>query len=807
MLFQEANIIIGDIAAADIQHEYNELTNDLIAEGTCAFESKYWGADDETHYDVCVNPGEEVNNLDADTCVPTEDDVEQYDTINLGGERQFIDMRECAHDSISLDGTFMHCPAPPGFKTSLLPHQQSVLSAMLALEKDGKIKGQTHDAQEDLIHTFNTCAGYLSEKFGSGKTVMILALITASRMPSNRKIYQVCRYTPSSRNLAKSSYFIEKEYCEENILKPALLFVASSVVLQWKKAVKDFTGLKIFSVSGVYDLRRLYILIKNKTINEYDLVLVKNGNVTGKFDIDGYIEDVNHNRTQRKIYNIMANISRYLCWSRVIIDDYDIIKLPRPTPLISGLFTWFISATRAHISSTSCERPEHNTLHNILTYHNIDMRSLEASGHLTTTLNICNDEKYAEKSLSVGKPAFWAHVLVNENKRYVQMIGAMAGEKSYEIMEMLNGDAIGTAAEHAGIKSDNITDIFKKILQGQYDKYILSTNTLDWINALDIPGFEFLDEPNDDDVYHQKHVYAQRPIEYKYPDIKRKVLRVRDICVLDKNESGIAINRVKDNIKEGDCPVCCGDLNDDDAIIVKCCGKILCAECGIHGTNLTRYQGSIRGRCPNCRTQIGFTDLIFINSDFDLESIINEKPKGGSEITDTCGDAKTEEKKDKTKFDILQKIVLGKELPNKMRKNVIIPGMIMGINELPEAAPEHRKVIIFSKFDESLNDIEKRMTDVGIKYKRLGGTALQIHDIATEFQDSFNGTNILLINGEKYASGLNLQSATDLVFMHKIMSKAIESQIIGRIQRLGRKNKAHVHYILYDDEMPYMNFE
>ena len=132
--------------------------------------------------------------------------------------------------------------------------------------------------------------------------------------------------------------------------------------------------------------------------------------------------------------------------------------------------------------------------------------------------------------------------------------------------------------------------------------------------------------------------------------------------------------------------------------------------------------------------------------------------------------------------------------------------MIEGIKELPEAPNEHRKTIIFSKFDESLNNIEKKMKEADINYKRLGGTSAQIHKIATEFQDSYDGVNVLLINGEKYASGLNLQSATDLVFMHKIMDRNIESQIIGRIQRLGRVYKAHVHYILYEDEIGHMNF-
>lgn len=714
-------------------------------------------------------------------------------------KKKFIDDRINIDNQLKMNSEYEHHPTPVGFKAKLLPHQQTILAAMIGLEQTRKIQGWNQ--KNNSKKTMETCAGLLSEKFGSGKTIIILSLLVAKRA-MNRPIYQVCRFNGKKKYVDESSFVIKKRFRDDLILKPALLFVASSVVLQWKKAIKDFTNFNVLSVASVFDLKKLYDHINKNTINEYDIVLVKNGNITGKFKINGYVEDKNI-RAQRKIYNIIANITRDKCWSRVILDDYDIIKLPRPTAYMNGLFTWFISATDFHVNSNIGEAVEHDELHSILTHHNIDLKCMSKSTLLNRTLNICNDGKFTEDSISVGKPVFWAHTLVNKNRQYVEMIGVMAGNNAIEIMEMLNGDAIGTAAERAGIKSDNITDIFKKILQDQYDKYALSINTLEWIETLDIDGFKYLEEPEEEDFYHKKHVYQQRPIDYKYADIKGKVLSVQDDCLMSKAESGTAIERVKDNIKEGDCPVCCGELKDDDAIIVRCCGKILCADCGIQGTNLIRRGQCIEGKCPNCRARIGFDDLIFLEEGFDLEDIIAEEnvESNGCEIEHI-----DEDNTNKTKFDILRKIILGENLPNKKKKNVIIKGMLEGIKELPDAPKEHSKTIIFSKFDESLNNIEEKMRDAGIVYKRLGGTASNIHAIATEFQDSYDGVNVLLINGEKYASGLNLQTATNLVFMHKIMDRNIESQIIGRIQRLGRVYKAHVHYILYDDEIGYMKF-
>lgn len=794
-----------------IQREINKETIKHHAERMEAAQAVE--TDDDSDHVSDISDNKEMLVSDTDSNISS-DDVKMSirNTIELNSinddQKRFLDDREIVGERIRLNGDYAHHPTPKGLKAKLLLHQQTILHAMLSLEAKREISGESGGRYNNCKLTYETCAGLLSEKFGSGKTIIILALLVAKPVPDNAPIYQVCRHNGRNRNRYdnSTSFYIKKSFRDDLILKPALLFVASSVVLQWKKAIKDFTNFKVLSIASVYDLRKLHKHIKNDTINDFDIVLVKNGNITGEFKFDGYIEVKNKNK-QRKIYNIIANFTRNRCWSRVVFDDYDIIKLPRPTSFMNGLFTWFISATDFRVNIRVHENVEHENIHDILTYHNIDLQAMAKSTSLYKTFNVCNEESYTEDSISVGKPVFWAHTLVNKNKQYVQMIGAMAGDKANEIMEMLNGDAIGTAAEHAGIKSDNITDIFKKILQDQYDKYALSVNTLSWIDTLDIPGFEYLDEPEDEeDVYYQKHVYEQRPIKYKYPDIKGKVLNVQAACVQSKKESGTAIDRVKDNIKEGDCPVCCGDLNDDDAIIVKCCGKILCADCGIQGTNLVRYGNSIEGKCPNCRKRIGFCDLIFINSEFDLDAIVSEQlPEKEEELPEDIKDV-VETKKDSTKFDILRKIILGENLPNKIQKNVVIKGMLEGIKDLPEAPKEHRKTIIFSKFDESLNDMEKKMSEAKINYKRLGGTAAQIHNVANEFHDSYDGVNVLLINGEKYASGLNLQSATDLVFMHLIMDKNIESQIIGRIQRLGRKYKAHVHYILYDDEIGYMNF-
>ena len=46
---------------------------------------------------------------------------------------------------------------------------------------------------------------------------------------------------------------------------------------------------------------------------------------------------------------------------------------------------------------------------------------------------------------------------------------------------------------------------------------------------------------------------------------------------------------------------------------------------------------------------------------------------------------------------------------------------------------------------------------------------------------------------------MNLENSSDIIFVHK-MNKDMEKQVIGRAQRLGRKSKLNIIYLLYENE-------
>ena len=56
-----------------------------------------------------------------------------------------------------------------------------------------------------------------------------------------------------------------------------------------------------------------------------------------------------------------------------------------------------------------------------------------------------------------------------------------------------------------------------------------------------------------------------------------------------------------------------------------------------------------------------------------------------------------------------------------------------------------------------------------------------------------------MLNAVNYGSGLNLQSATDIIIYHELNSE-LETQVIGRAQRLGRKEGLNVYYLFHENE-------
>ena len=212
------------------------------------------------------------------------------------------------------------------------------------------------------------------------------------------------------------------------------------------------------------------------------------------------------------------------------------------------------------------------------------------------------------------------------------------------------------------------------------------------------------------------------------------------------------INNIHERIKNNKiCPICQDELIE--ARYTKCCQNVFCFKCITTHINYTN--NSI---CPMCRDSNLRTDSLVIMDE-------NNKYK----------DKENKENKENKLLDKDKTII--KIITEKKKK----------------------KFLIFSNYEASFSKLSENLKEYNMKYKKLQGTYSTINKII----DKYNNTdeiNILLINSNFFGSGLNLEKTTDIIIYHKVDSN-MRNQIIGRAQRLGRKNSLKVWSLSHDNEL------
>lgn len=699
-----------------------------------------------------------------------------------------------------LNDSYQKIESVPGLKTSLFQHQKTVIKAMVDIENNRKFDISC----KRMLQQVKTTAGVLSEAVGSGKTVDILSVILLQKIPNVYPDISGINLVGAVHYKQKSQFSscIRKKF--RKILKSTIIFTGVSVLNQWIEAVKTFTSLSYFVVSDVRSLQKLIIMMENKSINQYDLVIVKNGKITRpiKFPAHIKIEKKNYKQTTSYIYNNIANM-RNVCWARVVIDDFDTIGLPWNAGIISSLFTWYISSTKKFMNLSNCHNHEHRTTSDMLMYDNYSCGNIMDNRILFYNLNIRNSPQFIKETSNICSPKFYLYTFKNPNNQYMGLLGMMGDNEATEVMEMLNGDAIETAAEKLGIKTNSVADIFQLMLGKQFDRFKTSSNVLSFIDEVEpLQGMRepMSQNPDQFDTYKKSDLFIRRQIEYNYPNLKGLIDHTKEENLVIKQKSSIAIDRVKSNIKEGECPICTSELNDmdEETIILKCCGVVLCSMC-CFGTIFPPR--SAKGQCSNCRALLTLQSLIYLKSNFDLDNIMEEKLDVEYVSDDDEKEEILEPIQPRTKYDAILDIINGKKISGRIYVDMHVDNLMKGTAVFPK--PSYNKLLIFANYEETIQKIKNVLDKNNIIYDKLGGTHKEISQTVNKFTKCEKSC-VLIVNSIKHCSGLNLQSATDLIFAHKILDKAIETQVIGRGQRLGRTSQLRVHYMLYENEKKIM---
>lgn len=726
----------------------------------------------------------------------------KHDEITL--PKRWIDQPHYISDNftvdIYMDETYEKMNIVPGLKTNLFEHQKTVVKAMIDMELNRRI-----NTNKGLL---KFSAGVLSEPVGSGKTIEILSVILSVKIPKIAPDISTikCIASTSKRNELCGINIIRRSF--KTILKPTIIFVGVSVLSQWINTIDNFTDktmVKYFVVDGVKNLELLIKKISNREINKYTIILVKNGKVTRSVALpEGLVLEAKNKSNTPYIYNIVSNL-RNICWTRVVIDDFDTIGLPSNAGFVNGLFTWFISSTRKGFASVKSLAVNYDiqTTSEYLLYKNHGCHTITNNNTLFSCLNVRNNDKFIQATIKITNPKFYVYSCKNQNKQYIEYLDAMGIDEVKNIVEMINSDSLETAAEHVGVKSTSVVDIFQKILGEQFIQYETSSKIVSFIEKHKTDERLPASEIPEDDKYGKKCLLAFRVPKYNYPNLKNIFETTYDEYKKIKEKSGLAIQRVKDNIKHGECPICCiefSELSDEEAyVIMKCCGVIICSIC-IFGAVFK--DKSIRGICSNCRANATIKNIVYVKSDFNMESVLNDSFEDKSQKEEIAPKEKEKAKeipKERTKENIIVSIIKGEPVADTKNAEVVVPNLMKGSNEV-NFESEIKKVLIFGNYDESLENIKKTIVENKIQCFKLGGTYQEITSTVKKFESS-KETSVLLINSLMHCAGLNLQFATDLIYTHRIMDPNIESQTMGRIQRIGRKTTAKIHYVLYENEV------
>jgi hypothetical protein len=476
--------------------------------------------------------------------------------------------------------------------------------------------------------------------------------------------------------------------------------------------------------------------------------------------------------------------------------------MPCNTGVINGSFTWYISSTTKKMSCKKYVSHQFRTTGDLLLYNDYNMSYIMNNNILFSLFNIRNSVEFIEQSNYISSPNIYLYIFKNPNNQYMLYLNLLHDENSIEIMEMLNSDAIETAAEKAGIVTDSVADIFHHILGGHFEKFVESRDAIEFINnnMKNANRLPFSSNPDQDDTYTRVDIINKREILYNYSNIKHVLESSYIVFKSTYDDTSIAIKRVKDNIIKGECPICTTELSDEDEeiLIIKCCGVIVCGTCCFG----TIFKNKLNGICCNCRTEIDINKLIYLNKSFDLSNIVDDKLE--IKTRDVC--VKNEDsshKKPREKIDTIIDIIKDIHVTDRIPIDISISNMMKGTCEFKEVDQGYNKVLIFANYDESIKNIKNALSANNIQFWILQGNHSEISRVVKLFTESVVGC-VLIINSINHCSGLNLQSSTDLIFVHKILDNNIESQVIGRGQRLGRTSTLRVHYLCYENEYAYM---
>jgi hypothetical protein len=747
-------------------------------------------------------------------------------------------------------------PSPPGFKGELYAPQQTLLAAMLAVERGPTV------ALEDpwgaaWAPRAQTRVARVSERFSAGKTVMALALVCAARAPAiTPSLAPIATYplhgtreTHVNRAVVNTGVSFGGMPCGfvpevtaryASYLPLTVVGAASSVISHWEANAKKFTDLRMHIIENVHSLRAFEARVRRGGTADLDLVLVKAGRVTTSFVVAG--EPPLHGAPKsknRSLFGALARVLEGLPVARLIVDDYDTLKLAGDDCFVPALFTWLISATRRQTMAKIALQARFRTAAeyfaaNLSTGPCVPLLATAHDDVVNRIFTLHCDPAYLDAHLNACRVDF-RRVFVRGGRA-----AAMLRDLNVpvEVVEMLNADAPRAAAVALGVDAQGPADLLRRVMGDHLGALRHALRTLARIararaalrgagatadSARDLRAE--LKDGSDDSV---DETLLAAP-GGKAADAALKSLEEWATAARQKHDQ--LLSRMRDNIREGHCQVCTvpfGDADDPVAayVMTSCCQIIVCERCiarrATPGAALTYIT-----RCPNCARDVRpATDFVRVGGERDLEAALDDTalleckadddvdpfaadapadtsaPGAGEPPAPAAGAAPAAAPPANPKFDALVQLIRGEPIAC-LRDVLTLPyvtGLLDGRRDAPWPAGRPWKILVFAVIPETYAQLKVALDQRGIRHCSLRGTRAQKDEAVRVLRDD-PAVGVMLVASPKDCGGLDLPFLSHVVFYHRVMDRNVEAQVAARGQRLGRTHNLQIVTLINEGEL------
>jgi hypothetical protein len=772
-------------------------------------------------------------------------------------ERNYVleNMRSGKYENIiTLEDNYEKCEETKKINIPLREHQKRTVKAMCDLENKRYVTVDLSSilfngplAQQITNSILETSAGVLSEKPGAGKTLEILSIIAirGNNIKLVPEISTIEKYGVTAKKKRKMTMFsgfvpdIKRIY--RKVIKTTLIFVGRVVMEQWKASIENYTTLSYMSIENVKDMWYLNDLLCNNPaeLSKYDIILVKNGKISGSFTPDNLKGSHIYDKKLKNILSVFGEICKNMCFSRVVLDDFDQLGVPSDALTIPSIFTWFVSSTKQPPEKNSARGISYSPINQIFKgrqpYH-----ASWKNAELFTMFNISASSDFVDHSCNAAVIEYMTYVIDIIGDNYIGLMNNL-GEAGARVGHMINAGAIVSGARDIGIKGEHanlLMEIFGKIIDMQWDEYHLLDKTKKYIAKIR----EYLDEltENDDDDSAQqekwersvRHNVTKKQNFKKFKELVRCVnsyitALINDIAAeVDAKirNSKVVIDRVRESLREGDCPISMEPLAGQEIVITKCCGKVISMD------SYSKWVGEHNSTCPLCRNKIESGGFIIVNKEVDHESFLNDENYDYDAASTTEEEAPEElddddslddsflfenpvaaakakqlsELKNIDKINATLFIIMGMEERISQYYDAEIKNKIKGImhgdNDVPYSG---RKFIVYNDTSEFTKALKPKLLALNIAFAELKGTIKHTANIVRRYRlpaDNAEAINVLIISGPEYCAGSDLQVTDAIIFTHQMRNINTEKQVGGRGARIGRTGNLRIYRILHPNE-------